>query len=293
MIVKDCPFCHHSRAVLYRARQKEKYGGRCRDVLECQECGLFYPESRMDEDEAVGYARWVSAQWAKSYDYDTSPGVVGKRECLYRLIRSRIPERGPALDIGTSTGQFCHVLNVLGFDACGVDPDPNAVAIAQGNGLKVYQGAFPNDLPFEVTARDYRLITINECAGFFTDMREAFRLLRKMLTPGGHLLIKMAQATSAFYDDPGKSLFSRHGDSIQAFFTGTSLRHILVRSGFDVLALKAYPGTNLKYRLGWDLPRMLGKLGMAMEYAYSAWLLDLGRADRVVVLGRKPLLSPV
>lgn len=293
MIERDCPFCHHDRATLVRPRQKEKYSDRVRDVYRCDECGLLYPETRMDAAEAAAYAAWVSAHWAKSYDYDTTLGRVGRRECLYRLIRSRVPAGGRALDIGTSTGQFCHVLNTLGFEAYGIDPDPNAVAIARRNGLKVYQGAFPDEVPVEVREGGYQLVTINECAGFFVDMREAFGLLHRMVAPGGHLLIKMAQATSAFYDDPGKSLFNRHGDSIQAFHTGASLRHILTRSGFEVLILRAYPGTNLKHRFGWDVPRLLGKLGTAIEHAYSAWLLDLGRADRVVVLGRKPRAGSV
>lgn len=287
MIVKDCPFCHHSRAVLYRAQQKEKYSDRRRDVLQCDDCGLLYPESRMDEAEAAAYAVWVSAQWAKTYNYDSGLGAIGKRECLYRLIRSRIREKGPALDIGTSTGQFCHVLNSLGFEACGIDPDPNAVRMARTNGFKVFQGAFPDDMPTDITGRDYRLITLNECAGFFTDMRGAFGTIHKMTAPGGHVLIKMAQGTSAFYRDPARSLFARNGDSIQAFHTVRSLRHILTRSGFAVSHVQAYPENNLKHRFGLTFPGPWAKLGAALELAYTATALPIKQADRIVVLATK------
>ena len=172
-------------------------------------------------------------------------------------IRHWLPRQmecaGTALDIGANNGDFLRVLNATGFQSVGIEPQAPLVKIAVDSGLDVVCGSFPEGVPEALDGRTFDLIAFNEVICYFTDLNLAFSETRKLLKPGGHVLVKAHLATSAYYRTEKQSLFKRFGDNVQSMPTFASLHYWLAHSGFDVVAKAAGPwpraGGNLMTRL--------------------------------------------
>lgn len=195
-----CPLCHHKDASLYSGNNELRSGGKG-DVYICSECGLLYPKSRMDEGESgryitESYKDLGSDKWA-----DLKDAMRGWRLRRWRdsmstplnaglFLKSRIVKKGKALDIGTFAGEFCEILNAVGFDSYGIEPYSEAVEFARNNGLRVYSGSFPDNIPDELRDVKFKLITMLESIYYFVDLKKSFKAAYDMLDSGGYIFIK-------------------------------------------------------------------------------------------------------
>jgi len=76
-------------------------------------------------------------------------------------------------------------MNLLGWQADGLEPDPMAVEIAKGNGLRVNHGTIENT---EMNEQYYDAITLSHVMEHFQSPRVALRKMAKWLKPGGVLV---------------------------------------------------------------------------------------------------------
>lgn len=286
-MISNCPFCHHQNSRIFRKNQLTKSGSN-RDIAICNECGLLYPDSRMELSEIQEYLNNMDTNQAGFSFGDpigNSNGEIEYWKFIMRWVRLR---SGDALDIGTFNGRFCHILESLGFRAFGLEPQLEAVKYARKCGINVYPGSFPDEIPAELNQKCFVLITLMECVYYLGDLKHSLQIINQMLTDDGCVLIKCHQGYSRWYDD--NSYFSRYGDSVQGIPSLASLKHCLRKTGFEIVKIMGEDSSDLLPRpLRWPsvplLQRVITKLYQLCMLNWT--LMGIKRADRLIILAKK------
>ncbi|MDD5072707.1 MAG: methyltransferase domain-containing protein [Candidatus Omnitrophica bacterium] len=257
--------------------------GQKRDIRICDECGTLYPYPRADGNECGEY---LSRAGETGADICCADPRKQRPDLAAVLIGKTVRDKGAALDIGTFTGGFCHVLEGLGFDAYGLEPQEKAAECAREQGLKVYTGSFPDDIPGELMRRKYSLISVLESCYYFTDLRESLEKINGMLEKDGFLAIKCHQGKSRYYNK--YSCFERYGDYVQGIPTADSLRYCLGKTGFRVVKVMGINSADLlPYGLGL-IPALTGFVSRIYNWLFLRLTsLDIRKADRLVIIARK------
>jgi len=233
-MIDSCPFCSHRDAVLFRGGQETRDGNR-RNVYLCKDCAILYPDPRMDLDESESYLSYIHTN-REGFQFRT-PGAdeINGNVRFWSFLGRYVRTGGSVLDVGAFDGAFCEVLQALGYDAHGIEPQERATAFANGRGMKVQVGIFPDEVPADLLKRRYSLISILETIYYFKDLKKSLNRIGELLEDGGLLLIKCHQGLSRYYDNEEHSYFSRYGDNVQGIPTLSSLRNVLDRSGFRLV----------------------------------------------------------
>jgi 2-polyprenyl-3-methyl-5-hydroxy-6-metoxy-1,4-benzoquinol methylase len=142
------------------------------------------------------------------------------------------PGRGARmLDIGCGNGIFLWQMRSLGWEVCGVEPDPQSAAQAREIGLDVRTGLLQQQ---SLPEAHFDAITMVHVIEHLHDPMDTLRLCWKLLKPGGRITIATPNLgscghrhfTSNWRDlDPPRHL---------VLFTENSLRHALEACGFKV-----------------------------------------------------------
>jgi hypothetical protein len=233
-MLSGCPFCHHSQSSLYREKQLQREGGYC-NVLRCNECGLLYPETRMDEKEIKTYLGQSDDMYNPNLLILEEPRVEFTNDNFVVQFLDGIEKAGRSLDVGTWSGKHTYIFNALGYDSYGLEPQKQAADFARSKGLQVLHGSFPDHIPPKLLKHKYHLLTMLEMIFYLHDLKQSLLKVKKMLDDKGVFLIQAHQGYSKYYD-PGykNSYFGRYGDYVQGIPTLASLRYCLEKSGFKV-----------------------------------------------------------
>ncbi len=108
---------------------------------------------------------------------------------LAALREIETPLAGPKLEIGVGPGRFARELGI-GF---GLDPARAPLALAQRRGVRACQG-LGEDLPFADQRLGALFLLFTLC--FLENPRRVFAECRRVLRPGGHLVVGMIVAQS-------------------------------------------------------------------------------------------------
>lgn len=140
------------------------------------------------------------------------------------------------LDVGCGNGEFLVKARDAGWDVVGVDPDPNAVATAQEQGLDVYTG-FVNVLDGGIDPFD--IITLSQVIEHIHEPMELLSSVHEMLKPNGILYIDTPNIQSL-----GARLFGINWRGIESprhlvLFSITGLILLLERCGFTDIQFRS------------------------------------------------------
>lgn len=107
------------------------------------------------------------------------------RQVDYWIRHLPAPSDGARLlDVGCGNGTFLKVATELGYETEGIDPDPEAVAVARASGLIARQGLLPGS-GHEPGTFDH--ITLSHVLEHLHRPREALREALELLRPSGRL----------------------------------------------------------------------------------------------------------
>jgi len=136
---------------------------------------------------------------AEEYDawYDQNRGIFLKELGLVRDWA----EGSPSLEIGVGTGRFASGLGI-GF---GVDRARGALRIARHRGIKVVLGEAEN-LPFR--GESFALVGVFLAIEFFAEPERAFEECRRVLLPGGRLLLLHFLPSGSAVKKQGQGFYS-------------------------------------------------------------------------------------
>lgn len=206
----------------------------------CSQCGNGYPVVAPDlpallqvwarnrvENLDDGAARAAAWEYRKTFSQ-----ITARRS--YRLFSPLVgnPQAKNMVDIACGLGETVRYFADHGWDAEGVDADPNVATLHRELGIRSHIGQIET-MPVR---RSYDLIHIAHAVYFITEPLAFLRQVGAMLKPGGVLAVVLANFLASF--DCG--LPSRQ----HTFFpTGASMRYALARAGFETFLVRRISGS--------------------------------------------------
>lgn len=203
----------------------------------------------------------------------------------FRHLPSPTGPRPRVLDVGCGAGEFLARARRCGWQAQGVEPDPQAVARCRSQGLDVIQGDIA---ALGDTASRFDLITLSHVIEHVHDPRWVLQQCHRLLRPGGTLWLETPNLLAR-----GHALFGPHWRGLETprhlvLFNPASLQQALASTGFGEVTWLATPDS-----LAWTYEQ---SLRMAQgrppgDGPAWSWRLRLHRASqpwRGIVSGRQP-----
>jgi SAM-dependent methyltransferase len=203
----------------------------------CVECGSAYPSSttslvalqrywdanRIEDLQGEEISVWeqrlqASHHWAEQTWQFLSPHL-GR-------------ERGRFLDIACGLGATVSKFQDQGWQATGIDADPNTRRIHHQLGIETVIGQFEG---VETLGR-FDLISIAHAIYFISDPKQFLRRVRESLEDRGLFLVLISNLTSALGD--------AYPSQVTTWYpTAESLSNALVLEGFEVVVMRKHKGS--------------------------------------------------
>jgi SAM-dependent methyltransferase len=262
----------------------DRFGTALADIVRCRSCGHMQLERfPSEEDLSESYAD------AESNDYvDEEAGQrATARALLDELERQVAP--GALLDLGCWVGFVLAEARERGWRTQGVEPSAWASAYARDQlGLDVRTGDL-FDAP--LCERAFDAIVLGDVIEHLPRAGEALDRIAAALTPDGVLALALPDAGSRLARAMGARWWSVLPTHVH-YFTRASMRTMLARHGYEVVAIRTAPKTfSVAYYLG-RLGGYRAGLGSALVgtarrvgIAERPWTPDF--RDRMLVIARR------
>lgn len=232
-----CPLCsHNENGVLFKSGDfRFNSGDRNFTVVKCKECGFMFLNPRPARNEIAGFYPPDFNKIDRSFSYKLlEPCFRLAQESTIKSFK-KYKRSGKSLDIGCGNGEFILAMQRHGFDACGVEANPEAKKFADRRieGCILYKDikecAFPQK-SFDVITCFQSLEHIHDLGGLFTE-------IGRVLKDGGLLYICVPD--SDFFE---ARLFGPYYYNLEVprhlyFFTKNTLQALLSRHGFKAVRL--------------------------------------------------------
>ncbi len=285
--VSECPICRRGgRVVVHEGLTDTVFccAPGCWTLYRCKSCGSCYLDPRPTEATLhLAYKRYFThADGRSSAGGDTLSlssklhRILANSYCNWRhgtrlepssklalaaalllpptlrgLLRHlpRIPGGGRLLDVGAGNGAYLYKVREVGWDVAGVEPDPEALAMAQRAGLNVRRGGIEC---FASEPESFDFITMSHVIEHVPDPKAVLSQAMTLLKARGSLFLETPNVQSY-----GHRRFGRHWRGLEpprhlALFHWKSLERLLRQSGFSRIKrlpqINVYPGLAAKSR---------------------------------------------
>ena len=172
--------------------------------------GYLNAQYKLDLSPALSWGKWAVA---------AAPPIRLKRD---RMARQLLLERRGVrlLDIGCGNGAFVGLALKWGWDAEGLEPDPDAASAGRAKGLPITMGSLPNT---DYAEASFAAVTMSHSIEHLHDPIACLREVRRILQPGGVLWIATPNVGSIGHKvfgadwvglDPPRHLVLFHGCSL-------------------------------------------------------------------------------
>lgn len=230
-----CPACANRHATTFFEAQDHLGGadGLWFALVQCDSCGTcytnprpdpasigqFYPDSYSPHHKLVrprGPRRWNPFRFLK-------PPRVEKRPVPWH-------GQGRLLDFGCGSGAYLAEMKWHGWQVTGLDVSAKMVErVREELGLTAYAGSLPH---LELEPESFDVITMWHALEHVHEPLPVLREARRLLAPGGKIVISVPNIDSLSYRWLGKHWFGLELPRHLTHFTPMSLPLILQRAGF-------------------------------------------------------------
>jgi SAM-dependent methyltransferase len=153
------------------------------------------------------------------------------------------------LDLGSGAGDFTAEIASAGFEVVGVDVAEAAISRARSRHPELDFRVAPIDGPLPLEDGAFDLVWASEVIEHVTDTARWLSEVRRVLRPGGRLLLTTPSHGRARVALGGVERFSEPlGDHLH-LYTRRSLRDVLDEFGFDAVIVRTAGGPPLLRRL--------------------------------------------
>lgn len=139
------------------------------------------------------------------------------------------------LEIGCANGHLLQELQADGHKVWGVEPDQQALVLAQQRGLNVFYGT-AESLPREAKSRQYDIIVMNHVLEHTRDPLLALRNAMQLLVDGGKLVMEVPNNSCIGLKSSEIAWMHLDVPRHLYFFTPKSLRAICEKVGFEIIS---------------------------------------------------------
>jgi len=250
-------------------------------IVRCRACALLslaeFP-SREERD-----ARYQDAYYAK----DTGARFLGLIEAALRFLKDlRVrsilrlcPGPGSILDVGCGRGDLIQLFQERGWKAVGTQVSRTAAEAARRlRGVDVIIGELPG---FSLAPESFDVVTFLHVLEHLDRPGDYLFAARALLRPGGLLVIEVPNCAATGFRWLEQRSFTFDHPNHLVFFTPESLRGLLERAGFEVIAMSHF---RLEYSPYTTLQNLLNALPGQPNRLYRA----LQRNDEGRALRRSP-----
>lgn len=148
--------------------------------------------------------------------------------CIAEWLSPSVP--GRVLELGCGPGKYVAILSALGFEVVGVDPFefPSWKIIQENTSAELRSGIFAERLPFPDGHFDHAA-----CLGallYFDSPQEALGELRRVVKPGGRLVLRTVNKSNLYTKTTGKKL----DPASKNLYDMDELASLVSESGFRV-----------------------------------------------------------
>lgn len=137
--------------------------------------------------------------------------------------------RGRLLDVGAGSGWLVEHMNQQGWQAEGLDFDPQSVASARARGLAFHQGGLPQQ---DFSEGSFDALTMSHCIEHVHDPLAWLTEARRILKPGGRLALATPNNASFCHAQFGASWFALDPPRHLHLFNRASMTALMRRAGF-------------------------------------------------------------
>lgn len=271
-----CPICQSLKIKFFFQKKKRRF-------FVCQNCCLKFIQPFPSESEVEKF--YQAEYWhRKSYRGESALGYLSylaERESFIDYFQKVLRElkrvyprpSGKVLDIGCSFGFFLKVAQEADWQIYGIDLSPAPVEQAKRElGVKTIYNKSIEQAKFK--ANFFDLVTVFQTIEHVVDPERFLKEIKRVLKPGGVVLLSTPNAAGWQAKLMGKSWFSyRHPDHFY-FFNFKNLSILLKNSGF------------VKIRKLWD-PTRLYPLAYLLEnfkfYYRGKFLVGLAKLIKRVI----------
>ena len=222
--------------------RRDRYGNPLRTVL-CRGCGLVFTNPMPTEEEVARFYRWHYRSHYHGSSAPTRKAILKAQHGADSRFRALEPWLRPGmkiLDVGSSSGEFIHVLRRHGFDATGVEPNEAFADYARNRyEVPVLVGGWQD---VDVPAGSVDLIVSNHVLEHLRHPLAALRVMKTWLADGGQIHLSVPNIENS------RTPFSRFHFAHLHNFNPASLRMMALKAGFEVGT--GLEGTGLIMRKG-------------------------------------------
>lgn len=217
-------------------------------LARCLTCGFAQPAAVPDVDDYYGrmYHRiWTAADLEA--DFQATYRDVIYADILAELARRLPPEKRTLLDIGAHTGRFVWLASQAGWQAEGVEINPETAQFAAARtGLPVHTQRAEE---LAASGRSYAAITLNDVLEHLPEPQPIVNAIVQALEPGGVLAIKVPHGPMQRFKETIRIKLLRrdrihHRAGVMCNFVHVnhfsvgSLRRCLEAAGLEVLSIR-------------------------------------------------------
>jgi 2-polyprenyl-3-methyl-5-hydroxy-6-metoxy-1,4-benzoquinol methylase len=205
-------------------------------IVSCRRCGFVYAEPRLSEADRLKrysreyfYGEYLPVFRADRTGFDLD--LVARHYGVYLDMadRSAVPG-GRLLDVGCGAGLFLKAAETRGWTGEGVEVSPTAAEYARTvlglrvGSVRLEEAGFP--------AASFDVVTLLDTVEHLADPRGALALVRRLLKPGGRIILNTPDLASASRRALGTAWAVLSPAEHLSYFTARTLRRMLARAGF-------------------------------------------------------------
>jgi SAM-dependent methyltransferase len=227
-------------------------------IVKCNRCGLLFANPRRDADH-VGIESWPDdPKWDAAREhpqrYEKEQLQVRDYATTRAFINGLHLGRGRLLEIGSSFGFLLDAFRADGWNVVGIEPDRNAARHAKQN-----LGVETINCTLEVAgipSESIDVVVMLHVIEHVPDPLATLREIRRVLKPGGHLVIETPRYDTLMFAILGRRERSLSCDGHIFFFTTASLRAAYEKAGFALTRFDCVGRSLTLDRLAYNLAVM-------------------------------------
>ncbi len=195
------------------------------NLTQCRECGLL---------QVINLPP-IDLVFHDNYRYSSStiPALVRHFEQYADWLAHYLQPGARVLEFGCNDGVLLLPLQNMGFVCKGIDASENVAALARAKGLDISTGFLSEELLQEMSlAGKFYLVTCSNVFAHIHDLYAVLRAVRFALRMNGLFAIEVHDGELLSREGQFDTVYHEH----LTYYTETTLRELLERAGFSVIA---------------------------------------------------------
>ncbi|NQT72774.1 MAG: class I SAM-dependent methyltransferase [Chloroflexi bacterium] len=240
-----CDVCEKNSLARTFAYTRGTDGGKY-NLVQCNVCGMIVvwppPTKKFLDSFYASYKGRVKKgiiEWGDPIQANRAAIEDGYLKMKYVVEFAGIKQRGRVLDIGCGHGFFVYAVQDLGYQALGVDVDPEAIDFGQSRlGIDIEKVSIDC---LEVLQKDFDIVTAWQVLEHLRMPGSCTRSVSKLLKPGGVFAGSVPNVGGITARLRGTKWYLMIPPEHLNYFTERSMKHMLTQAGLVPLFVGTIP----------------------------------------------------